>query len=372
MEYEPNFPGLGKRLAGILNALDLEKSSEPVWKLKETYGKIYLDIVWSKTIPASTVTRQGKPLNHTQQQSSQLEKQLDRDKRVKASGFPGWTKKRKSPSQKKRDQQRRENWLQKKNKSCEPISPRVGSIECSTTSSTTVSRPTGVDHSAAKIPAVLEPSTPTSLPSTQSYNPSGTIRRRRILPTPPAPVFESPRQESPSSCFQKPVCQTASTQTTNTTDAQALLLTSSVPNHSQRTDQTGTTITSDCSDSESSYTGSELEASDSVDSEQERRWQATAFELARQNMMARLTPPSIRYDHVKADSKSLEPSNNQCSYTDCSAPDPSLMCSLCLIARYCDELCQKRDWIYHSEVCGKTPNASETDRHVTWASPCTS
>ena len=47
MEFNsPNFPGLGQQLNNVLAALDL--NSDPVWTLKQTKGKVYLDIVWDK------------------------------------------------------------------------------------------------------------------------------------------------------------------------------------------------------------------------------------------------------------------------------------------------------------------------------------
>lgn len=161
---ESRFLGLGKQLSGVLKALDVDVYGDPVWTLKQTSGKIYLDIAWTKTkLPADPVMRKENPATNCVQLQSEP-KQLESDRQKRASGVTSTgliktkhaKRKNKSPSTRKRDQQRRERWLAKirNNPSSQPISSPVVGLSESTTRS--VSRPTGVDP-AVEVPAESQP-----------------------------------------------------------------------------------------------------------------------------------------------------------------------------------------------------------------------
>lgn len=193
MDDKTNFLGLGKQLADVLRALDTDISGDPVWTIKKTLGKIYLDIVWTKVkFPAPKVTRIEKSPAHYSQHTDQWEgkQQVDIHKCDKPSATNGFKKKRKSPSTRRRDQQRRKRWLEQKQNnritSSKPSPSFVGTE--------TVSREIGVELPAANSPAV---STKSPAKSSSAYrvdssdnildiSPGTTnTRRKRFLPTPP-------------------------------------------------------------------------------------------------------------------------------------------------------------------------------------------
>jgi len=180
MENYASFSGLGKSLAGVLAALGEDLSEEPAWTLKNTSGKVNLQIVWTKSkIPATTkVTRQENPpvRRATLPKSPSDSEQLDSKTHAKSSAT-GSKRTRKSPSTLRRDRQRREKWIQKRISTSKPVS--TSSSEYQTT---TVSKPTG-DVSAVKLPTVSD---------------------MTELCTPPAPQdaaghtsFETPQRKTP-------------------------------------------------------------------------------------------------------------------------------------------------------------------------------
>ena len=211
MDKNPVFLGLGKQLSAVLKALDDELTLDPVWNLKQTSGKIYLGIVWTKIkIPAKrpAIQQENKPVKTTScvvqyseqkgEQKSQLE-QVDCETRgvCVTSANPGLKKKRKSPSTRKRDKQRRDKWIAQKRSSLltenrhktssGPVSHSVGLSE--NKEAQPVSTACNLD-SATETPSVSELSTP------RRVNFPGILASRAELPT--SPVLESPRQESPS------------------------------------------------------------------------------------------------------------------------------------------------------------------------------
>ena len=118
----PNFFGLGCQLTKVLSALDIQHS--PIWTLKETKNKIFLDITWTKPavkFPAESEVNKGtsvkQPSSHVDSVSGRCRGgqdfkptkpgptvvgRLDTGKECK--------KKRKSPATRKRDKQRFERW----------------------------------------------------------------------------------------------------------------------------------------------------------------------------------------------------------------------------------------------------------------------
>lgn len=136
----PNFFGLGHQLSQVLNAMDIHHL-KPVWTLKETRGKIFLDIVWTKlpfksratddvnkgtrTVqspihdePADEVVWDGKENKPTTPSPT-----VPVNCGVKTVGA-GKKKKRKSPSVLKRDRARQRKWRECKQQklvsSCQP------------------------------------------------------------------------------------------------------------------------------------------------------------------------------------------------------------------------------------------------------------
>ena len=121
----PHFSGLGQ-LNQVLNALNIN-NLEPVWTLKQTPSKIYLDIVWFK-LPATTHTRTEAAVPVAQHQPQSAErKSLDcvtplvvtapspaRSEVETGTGHTAVKKKKKSPSTRKRDRARFEKWKQTK------------------------------------------------------------------------------------------------------------------------------------------------------------------------------------------------------------------------------------------------------------------
>ena len=122
----PEFSGLGQ-LNQVLLALNID-GLEPVWTLKQTKQKIFLDIIWFKT-PA--ISDSSKLKKHTPETSDQRAPSPDSSPYVSqdAHAKPASTqtsagasvnisaktkRKRKSPSTKKRDRERLEKWKARK------------------------------------------------------------------------------------------------------------------------------------------------------------------------------------------------------------------------------------------------------------------
>jgi len=129
----PNFSGFGRQLSQVLNALDVHHL-EPTWALKETRGKLFLDIVWTKRpfkVPASDVNK-GPVQSHIQLGPTELGQECCEEKPTPSSPLPTPTipmmnnetkavgdgknkkKKRKSPSVLRRDKERALKWRERK------------------------------------------------------------------------------------------------------------------------------------------------------------------------------------------------------------------------------------------------------------------
>lgn len=137
----PNFFGLPHKLNQVLLALDLHQL-DPVWTLKETKGKIYLDIVWSKLPLESPAIDANNGPSATQlpihngpaevgQGGSEETKPtspsptVPMNREIIGAGKNRKKKKRKSPSVLKRDKERQRKWRESKQKamsssSCQP------------------------------------------------------------------------------------------------------------------------------------------------------------------------------------------------------------------------------------------------------------
>ena len=125
MDSLPIFPGFGKRLSAVLIALGSDLIADPVWTLKQTNGKIFLDITWTKIeTPATVIVEDKASKSNCVTTQKQLDtKQVDQKpvqsvkiQRSRTSADACTTKKRKikSPSTRKRDRLRLEKWLAKK------------------------------------------------------------------------------------------------------------------------------------------------------------------------------------------------------------------------------------------------------------------
>ena len=114
MEFNsPNFPGLGQQLNNVLAALDL--NSDPVWTLKQTRGKVYLDIVWDKKIKSPATGVVNKEANTQRNTALDYKPSSPLRADVKPRLEPDRKKmKNKSPSTRKRDKERFEKWKARK------------------------------------------------------------------------------------------------------------------------------------------------------------------------------------------------------------------------------------------------------------------
>ena len=125
MDSPPIFPGFGKQLSVVLLALGSDLILDPVWTLKQTNGKNFLDITWTKIKTPATVTVEDKAFkpNCVTTQKQLDTKQLDQKpvqtvntQRCKTSADACCIRKKRkiqSPSTRKRDRLRLEKWLSK-------------------------------------------------------------------------------------------------------------------------------------------------------------------------------------------------------------------------------------------------------------------
>ena len=119
------FSGFGK-IIPVLQALNIS-NGDPVWTLKQTKSKIFLDIVWKTleksdlSMPAQTVTCDAPRQKPAVQQA--ILRGVNDVKPAPAPSRPlnrldvcgKKQRKKKSPSTKKRDQKRYEQWKARKN-----------------------------------------------------------------------------------------------------------------------------------------------------------------------------------------------------------------------------------------------------------------
>ena len=208
MDETATFPGLGKQLSDVLKALAGELISEPVWTLKKTSGKIYLDIAWIKIkFPAirPTTRKENKPASCVQQKPQR--KQVECETRTTPSANSGLRKKGKSPSTRRRDKQRREKWIAQKrsnsNKDSKssrgPISCPVGLSAIGVESPSLVS--TVVKGTATEIPTVSPTSprrTVLSFPGSSETldTPTASRAEEQLLLSPSDSPLKTPKQES--------------------------------------------------------------------------------------------------------------------------------------------------------------------------------
>ncbi len=72
----PKLPGFTQELTEILRTLGLDDLSLPVWSIRHTATRIYLDMAWHKNMafPAKTWTKEtGTKQHHTVQNTSVLD-----------------------------------------------------------------------------------------------------------------------------------------------------------------------------------------------------------------------------------------------------------------------------------------------------------
>jgi hypothetical protein len=93
------FAGLGAELSTILQAINVGYLGAPLWSIKRTKDKVYLDLVWFET-PAITAS-DSAPV----QASVEPPPKLAQEKKK-----PEKKKKHKSPSSKRRDRKRLQEW----------------------------------------------------------------------------------------------------------------------------------------------------------------------------------------------------------------------------------------------------------------------
>ena len=131
------FSGFGRIipvLQLVVQALNIS-NVDPVWTLKQTKSKIFLDIVWKTSeksdlsMPAQTVTcdapRQKPPVQQVALRGvDDVKPALAPSRPLNRLDFCGKKqRKKKSPSTKKRDQKRYEQWKAKKNFVKHPLAP---------------------------------------------------------------------------------------------------------------------------------------------------------------------------------------------------------------------------------------------------------
>ena len=127
------FSGFGK-IIPVLQALNIS-NVDPVWTLKQTKSKIFLDIVWKtpeisdSSVPAKTVTcddpRQKPPVQQAVVRGVDDVKPAP-SRPLNRSDVCGKNKrKKKSPSTRKRDQKRFKQWKARKNFVKNPLTPPI-------------------------------------------------------------------------------------------------------------------------------------------------------------------------------------------------------------------------------------------------------
>ena len=121
MDQSPIFPCFGYQLSSVLQALDKDLILDPVWTLKQTSGKIFLDICWTKIKTSTSGANHGANTEANCVAQLQSDKQVEPQQRPTAASARRETnakpalhlkkKKKKSPSTRKRDKERLVKWL---------------------------------------------------------------------------------------------------------------------------------------------------------------------------------------------------------------------------------------------------------------------
>lgn len=170
---------LSKELLTILQTLGVEKLEKPIWAVKKTASKLFLDIQWH--LPDLTSMQSG--IRHSSHQSTQAKPDITKAKY-------------KSPSSRTRDKQRLERW--KARRKSKLVSPQTSTQpESQVQLKPNVSHPSKDQHSAplfchpGQIGHVPAPSPPLpDLPSHMTY------------PGPEPPVAPPQDQEPQSPCLR--------------------------------------------------------------------------------------------------------------------------------------------------------------------------
>ena len=136
MEFlQPVVSGLGHELTKVLKALQVHNLDQPVWTIKQTNGKIFLDVTWTKPKTRAISADEQPRTNHVDHKtlwsarrepsvkSVQSSRQARRTPVLPDNDAPVQKTKRKSPSTRRCDQSRLEKWKSKKelNRFCEPM-----------------------------------------------------------------------------------------------------------------------------------------------------------------------------------------------------------------------------------------------------------
>ena len=175
---QPIFHGITLELSRILGTLSLDTFNAPIWSLRQTESRIYLDLAWSKQshVPAQTrdkgTNAKDMPAKQTATKALKTPSYVSSTVPTDSTKVQKSHKKRKSPSTRRRDKLRFQAWVARKNQQ-----PQTGTSNMS-------KDPSG------------KPST-RNLPPTEHYSSQETPNStQEEHPSPnPAPKAQAPEQE---------------------------------------------------------------------------------------------------------------------------------------------------------------------------------
>jgi len=378
----PNFFGLGRQLVNVLSALDIQHAV-PVWTLKQTKNKIFLDISWNKQVfkfpaesdgnkgtrsaqPSSLVSRlsgRGRQENKPAPKSaSKQESQLLDSNKVKGTGLKVH-RRRKPPSVRKRDKERYEKWKENRKQNSisqnisKPTSPRLTApSEKAITQST--------ENPIQNRSDIIEPKTLESEVDSELYH----VNAQDILPASTA--------SQPISCLTRR-CQPIPVGEIGF----ELVKQEQARNNSQREQDTPSPIVQQGSFPLYESDEVELEANRKIasrailDQSALENPSGISYPKVNQNIPP-LTPLHLQKIESKADEaydsieqylygdSDFDPEitldspikvccNFVCMLSETEVPGGLKRCSRCKFVHYCSRNCQKEHWKVHRTACGK-------------------
>jgi hypothetical protein len=157
-----NSNGIPSALLQVLNIVGVDKLDTPVWSLKQTGDRVYLDILWHVKQPFKSPGNANANGRHTAGTSNSVEGEAQ----AETNTSKPTRKKRKSPSTLRRNRGRLEAWREKHSQ-----------LSKTTNTSGSSKAPAGGGQSCAEIPASNNTHSQVDLEAAQSDTPQAEIFR---------------------------------------------------------------------------------------------------------------------------------------------------------------------------------------------------
>ena len=297
---QPIFHGITSELSQILNTLGVDSLNPPLWSIRQTGSKIYLDLAWSKhgDFPAKTCDKETNAKLLPKTQSGPVMRKptslVNHKTHLDATKVPKGHKKRKSPSTRRRDRERFQAWVARKRQ-----------------------QPPGVETSP------VNSATPTQEQPGSVASPSSTKDEQETQ----NPALKAPEQE-PVELDQNVVTLTSASDTS--------------PSATDLADDSDIPVLTECSKHPT------------------ERYTDPGYMKFLEEITHARDLQTIYLSHFEYALENIKPCI-KCSAVE-NTPDSHKQCSKCKLAKYCSKSCQKEHWKNsHKLICAEHCNRLAQD-----------